>query len=384
MAKTSRKKNAISLAEVNPLSLKGTADDIALVEGALADMEHVHSVWTSVLEGWKRKAGLVPLPIPHAAPSAPIAQMPAASTSDLSIVTLPNLVNAYLTHQRSQYGTLTLPTRKFYDTQLRRLLDAFGDTPLIAIKKPTIQAVYDTWTKNGTDKLANGHAGIAVLRVIVNFGATELDHPECVRLSVILRSMRIKVVKPRTERITAAHVVALRKVAHEKGYPSVALAQAFQFEGKLKQKQILGEWLPIGEGSEPGKYISNGKKWVPGLLWDEIGEDLILRRKSKDGTEIVQDLNNCEMIKEELALVQRNSNGPAVVVIESSGLPWDASYFRQCWRKLATEAGIPKEIRSTDTPDDSDEPEGDDIDVEAELDEELGRTSEAEASKALH
>jgi hypothetical protein len=375
MAKAARRKSLVSLDELNPFELEGTADDIALVEEGLSILARKQLVWTSVLDGWKRKAGITPVPIP----SAPASE---GSKSNVSILTLPNLVNVYLTHEKSQYHSLTLPTRKFYDTQIRRLTAAFGDMPLSAIKKPTIETVYNSWTANGTDKIANGHAGISVFRILVNFGATELDLPECVRLSVILRNMRIKVVKPRTERITAAHVLAIRKKAHEKGYPSVAIAQAFQFEAKLKQKEILGEWLPISEGNTPGKYISGGKKWIRGLLWEEIGPDYILRRKDKDGTPFEVNLNECKMIMEELALVERKSG--AIVISEASGLPWIASYFRQVWRKIATECDVPKEIRSTDTPDDSDGPEGDDVNVEADLDEELRRASEAEASKALH
>jgi hypothetical protein len=49
------------------------------------------------------------------------------------------------------------------------------------------------------------------------------------------------------------------------GRPSITLAQAFQFEVMLRQKDVIGEWAP---GSEPGvsAVTHAGQKWL-----DECG-----------------------------------------------------------------------------------------------------------------
>jgi hypothetical protein len=67
------------------------------------------------------------------------------------------------------------------------------------------------------------------------------------------------------------------------------LAQAFQFDLRLRQKDVTGEWVPYG-GRGDSSIIENGEKWVRGLLREEIDDDLILRKQTTFG-DIVFDLH---------------------------------------------------------------------------------------------
>jgi len=62
-----------------------------------------------------------------------------------------------------------------------------------------------------------------------------------------LSKMRFAMPQPRKERLTSAQANAIRAKAHEMGRPSIALAQAFQFELMLRQKDVIGEYVPIAE-----------------------------------------------------------------------------------------------------------------------------------------
>jgi site-specific recombinase XerD len=136
--------------------------------------------------------------------------------------------------------------------------------------------------------------------------------------------------------------------AHRINRPSIALAQAIQFEGMLRQKDIIGEWVPI---AEPGTsaVIHKGLKWLRGIRWEEIDENLVLRHvTSKRQKEVEIRLADAPMVVAELAKVERKGSGP-VIVNESSGRPYSVTHFRQIWRTIATAAGVPKSVRNQDS-----------------------------------
>ena len=81
-----------------------------------------------------------------------------------------------------------------------------------------------------------------------------------------------------TEFLTAAQAIAIRAEAHRRGYPSIALAQAFAYELMLRQKDVIGEWVPV---SEPGlsEVVAGTSKWLNGLHWSDIDQNMKLRKK---------------------------------------------------------------------------------------------------------
>jgi len=115
--------------------------------------------------------------------------------------------------------------------------------------------------------------------------------------------MRFAMPKSRTERLTSDQAIAIRRKAWEMDRPSIALAQAFQFELMLRQKDVIGEWAPIAEKGI--SYLqADGLKWLRGIRWEEIDQNMVLRHvTSKRNKEIEVSLKNAPMVMEELALL---------------------------------------------------------------------------------
>lgn len=193
---------------------------------------------------------------------------------------------------------------------------------------------------------------VGMLRTIVSFGAVFLEDDQCIRLKAILSGMRFKMPKPRTVHLTAEMAEAVCAKAHDLGYHSIALAQALQFELTLRQKDIIGEYLPM---SEPGvsDITWGGKKWLYGLRWSEISNMVLKHTTSKTGKDLEVDLRNAPMVVRELNTYaelygERPTTG-AIVICERTGYPWDAQDWRRKWRLVATAASVPTTIRNMDT-----------------------------------
>ena len=56
--------------------------------------------------------------------------------------------------------------------------------------------------------------------------------------------------------------------ANEVGMHSIALAQAFQIDCGLKQKDLIGEYLPLSDPADGAIY--GDEKWARGIVWEEI------------------------------------------------------------------------------------------------------------------
>ncbi|WP_316176197.1 tyrosine-type recombinase/integrase [Bradyrhizobium sp. SZCCHNRI1073] len=264
--------------------------------------------------------------------------------------TLSGLMFAYKTDPDSNYkrkGGLRFASRRYYDALMSLIEREFGTVFLTELKARTFMRWYEDWSVDG--KVAGAHARMKMLRILFNFGAAMLEEPECQRLAMVLSKQKFAMAPARSERLTADQAIAIRAKAREMGRPSIALAQAFQFELMLRQKDVIGEWIPV---SEPGMsdIIVDGHKWLRGLRWEEIDQNLVLTHvTSKRQKEIRISLRNAPMVMEELELLgDRPASGP-VVIRERDNLPWDDLEFRRWWRKVADECGIPKEVRNMDS-----------------------------------
>lgn len=267
--------------------------------------------------------------------------------------TFAGLIDVYRTHEESPYHKLKHNVRANYDQGINRLRREFGQDRIGSWSAARIQEIYDTqWSAGG--KVAMGASMIAKLRLLSSFGSVVLNDDDCIRLNVILGSMRFPQARGRTEVLTYEHARKIRAAAHrEFNWPSIALAQALQFEiPKLHQKDILGEWLPL---SEPGAadVVNGPNKWVGGLVWSDIDENMMLRREFNSGRAEQAKLISCDlkrfaMVMEEIHNIPPWKRSGPLVICEYSGLPWSASEFRRKWRLVADKAGVPANIKITD------------------------------------
>lgn len=271
--------------------------------------------------------------------------------------TLRSLASCYQTDPDSTYQKLRYRTRIGYDYMIKRIIDQYGETslgdgfregePAEGIKARTLLRWHEGWVDGS--KIAFGHSMIGILRTMFGFGATLLEDKECERLCSVMHKMKFKMGKSREEVITAVQATAVRRKANEYGLMSIALAQAFQFDCTLRQKDVIGEWVPV---SEPGisDVIEGNEKWLRGLRWEEIDENLILRHvTSKRQKEIVIDLKLAPMVLEEFGRLGELPDTGPVIVSETRGRPFYAHEWRRDWRGIATLAGIPPEVYNMDS-----------------------------------
>jgi hypothetical protein len=208
------------------------------------------------------------------------------------------------------------------------------------------------------------------VRQAFKFGKA-LKLPGCKDAKDILDEMDFPNVRRRTTIVSNDQAVVIRGEAYRRGLPSIALAQALQTSLGVRQKDVIGEWIPV---SDPGlSEIHDGRwKWVVGFRWEEIGDDFrLVHRLSKSirGRDAIADkyegkvkdwqLTLYPMVMEELAMMvgvkpaelrreMLPASGP-VVVAEHNGLPWVAKVFAAKWRKIARAVGIPDDVQNRDS-----------------------------------
>jgi hypothetical protein len=282
---------------------------------------------------------------------------------------LKSLAHCYQTDPDSAFKKNRFHVRKNRASMLRRIVAKHGETPLSDIKARVLIAWHKEWSQDGK-RLASGSAFIGQLRALFSFGATLLEDPNCERLCGVMHKMRFPGTKHRAVSVTADQADLVRAAAHVHfGWHSIALGQAIQFEGTMRQKDVIGEFVPL---SEPGlsTVIIGDKKWLRGIVWQEIDENLILRHiTSKKQKPIEIDFKIAPMAMEELqflagpeplvvvnditkkATVNRHllpASGP-VVICDTSGLPWSDNEYRRKWRLIARHCGIPDNVWNMDS-----------------------------------
>lgn len=273
------------------------------------------------------------------------------------------LISSYQTDRDSPFKKKRFHTRRYYLTLCKRLGVDFGSWELERIKARDLLHWNEQIIESGHTPMA--HALVGMMRTLVNFGATILEDPQCERLSSMLHKMRFQTSKPRTERLTAEQAILIRNQARAMGRPSIALAEAIQFEGMLRQKDVIGEWVPETEPGDSDTFSVDKKhrrmKWLRGIRWERIDEDFrLIHITSKRQKEITIDLKLAPMVIEELTFamgqnalggLQRSkfpTSGP-VIFCEATEVPWIANEFRRWWRKAANACGIPKNVRNMDS-----------------------------------
>lgn len=283
-------------------------------------------------------------PTPEGYSTAQTAPSGARPAEDDRALTIDALVTSYQTHRESPFRDVKYSTRRFYESLCRQLVRDVGSSQLADIDESSIREMYSDWTEGGTKRLPLAMSLARMMRMLFSYGSKVLNDRECERLVGVMSRMTFAKAAPRTEPLTFEYAVGIRKRANEIGRHSIALAQALQFDCPLKQKEVIGEWVPLREEGLSDITNDEGRKWVGGLRWEEIDKDLILRRPNRDPI----DLNQAPMVQAELAIKPRGWSGP-VILNEYNDLPWIANEYRRWWRKIADEIGVPKDVKNMDS-----------------------------------
>ncbi|HEV7246760.1 MAG TPA: integrase [Shinella sp.] len=265
--------------------------------------------------------------------------------------TLKSLSRLFQMNDDSPFKTMKWNSRENVLKSLVIIERTVGDRQVGKLLGPDFKRWHTTW---GLPKSAEKpprpwrakHAMDAT-RQLISYGVT-LGFDDCFRADTILSKIRFKTPPARTSVMTADHVAAIRNAGHAEGYPSISLATALQFALTMRQKDVVGEWVPTND-KEEGGIAYKLTRWENGLLWSDIDEAFILRKAhTKTGFMVEHDLKLHPSVLEEIALVPPEKRVGPMIISEGTGVPYKNRKFTERWRKVADKAGIPKTVWNMD------------------------------------
>lgn len=237
---------------------------------------------------------------------------------------------------------------------------AFGGRALAAIGLKDFRRWYDAAKqpkKPGLPERVDRACKIMkMIREMLRYGvAAELAHEECVRLLTILSATEFKGPKRRRSKLELAHVEAFIPKALAAGRISLAFGTALQFESGMRQKDVIGEWLPVPAGDDLTGIVLRGRRgrgwrrWGNGLTWADIGKDLVISKETtKTGALVSHDLKEFPLVMSLLAQMPAEQRIGALIVDETAGRPYAEFAYARDWRVIARSAGIPDTVWNTD------------------------------------
>ncbi|WP_062111084.1 hypothetical protein [Aureimonas sp. AU40] len=272
--------------------------------------------------------------------------------------TIKGLTTLYRKSKDSPYHDLKPNSRAMYDESLDLLERTVGDRQLARLSGSDFRRWYKKLREPappkkegelpGPERVRRAFKAIQLLRISIKFGVTE-NLAECVRLATVLEAMRFEAPPARETFLSFEQSAAIIARAIEMKRPSIAIAQALQFELTLRQIDVIGIWTIVEDGSKAG-IVHLGRRWSGGLLWSEIDSTGILRKRTtKTGQQAVHDTNAYPLVAQVLALVPAEKRVGPIIVNETTGLPYRYRNFMQMWRAIATKAGVPKTVWSRDS-----------------------------------
>jgi hypothetical protein len=268
--------------------------------------------------------------------------------------TIRSAINFWQTEPSSPYHGLEASSRHPYDVYSRVIIETVGARRIDALDGRDLRRWFAEWSaplKEGSKpRIAGARMAMTVIKNALTFAAT-CRKPGCAELRDILSEIRFAGPRPRMEAPTALEIVAARKAAHELGHAPAALAYAFQFEGTMRQWDVVGKWVPLAD-KKPSSVIDGTSKWV-GPTWSQIDENMILRytpakTQFTSGATVMLDLNKLPMVIEELARVPIEARSGPLIVNPRTGLPYRSWYFGEVWRRVRKITGIREEVWNRD------------------------------------
>lgn len=276
--------------------------------------------------------------------------------------TMKSLIRVYLTDPDSPYRELRDAAQYSYSSGLRTLEASVGGARLLELTFRDFKRWHEGFCKpkgpGGMLCKARAHRLMTLTRILMAFGAL-VKLPGCADAKAALAGMEFANPKRRTVFMTPGQCIAIRIHAHKAGFPSIAFTQAAMFELGTRQKDIIGETIPL---SDPGisDEIYHARKWVHGMHSSEISPDLIWTHrlsKSLRGRNAIMDpgagkleqfdLKAYPMLMEEIGYLEGRKG--AIVICERTGRPWNQSSFGSTWRKIARAAGVPDHVQNRDS-----------------------------------
>ena len=267
--------------------------------------------------------------------------------------TLTSLIDCYQRDEDSPYRAVKWNTSRHYDEILALIAAAYGARRVDALTGKDFARWYRVFkepaTPDGSERLRRAYNCMKLLRIVCNYGAASGYH-RCAEVAVMLSKMRFSPPAPRKVAMAYDQAKAIIQTAIAQGRPSIALAQALQFELSLRQRDVIGEWIDDETPRVQG-IVARGMRWTGGTAWSDIGPDLVLSKTtSKTGTLGQWDLSRYPLVSCALQAFEPLAGrvGP-LIVSESTGLPYSQRNFWSHWRDIAAAAEVPPGVWNMDS-----------------------------------
>jgi hypothetical protein len=259
--------------------------------------------------------------------------------------TLGSLIRLYQTDPASPYQDLKYSTQRTYDDDLKILWETVGSRRLKTLNGSDFRRWYNRYKeparRGGSERIRRAHGVMTMLRILFGYGRS-IGLPHCGELKDMLAEMRFKTPPARSAVITYQQAVAFIAKAHDLGFPEMALGQALQFEGTMRQIDIIGEWIP-----DPGG--STRLRWANGLIWQDLRDFVLVKATTKTGQIAAIDFKEYPLALAELNRVPPERRiGPVIVDSKTRNTFRPLAYTRR-WRQIADAAGIPREVLNRDS-----------------------------------
>jgi hypothetical protein len=254
----------------------------------------------------------------------------------------------YQEHPFSRFHKIKHNTRKSYCDSLKIIEATVGARLIRNLTILDVQHWYDEWRRpakaGGADRVDRAHDAVSMFKTVLRFNAA-LRRPDCKQLVEELELVKFEKGGARQEEMTSAHAGAFIRTALDLGKRSVmpveralsmAIGVAAQFELALRQKDIIGEWLP--DDSWTGYFTWEN---IPGWRWR------MKTSKSKYRTAAQFDLTDYGLLFPLLEAVPHDQRHGAIVKSEH-GLPVRYRSYVRWFRQIARAAGIPDAVWSMD------------------------------------
>lgn len=260
--------------------------------------------------------------------------------------TIAGLIRAYQTDPDGRYPKMAYKSRLHTDHFLAKISAKLGSKGLKDIGARDFIRLYaeTRWPDEGKERIFSAHATITAFRMMIGHGVT-FELAGCTRLKEILSGLEFENGKASTEAMTLRQCEDVIAAAHRLGFASIALTQAIQFDLGVRQKDAIGQWLPLAEPGISHVPAYQGRKWLSGMRWEEISSTMLLQHPaSKTGKMIERNLSSYPMVMAEIDRIPQDRRAGPLVICELTGRPWKQNHFRMKWRECAVAAGLPANL----------------------------------------
>lgn len=247
--------------------------------------------------------------------------------------TFASLISIYQCDAESPYHKLKPSSRHPYDVYIRMLTLEIGARRIDACDGRDALSWFKAWSDptlaGGRPRIAAARMAMIVLKTALSWGkACRLRG--CAEFKATIEDLRFQAPAPRQEAPSAGDIVRVREQAHRLGHAPAALAYALQFEGTLRQWDVIGEWIPLDD-PRPSALIDGRRKWI-GPTWLLVDEQLVLpvtptKTEESSRARVVVDLPTCPMVMEELGKAPPSPQGAPLIVNPRTGLPLSSGVF---------------------------------------------------------